>query len=173
MSKVSRRGFLRSSGGGAVVAGATLASAALVQSPAVQASSTNATLDYPETALGRAKDLKPGKGVTFTYPDPSSPCLLVKLDTPVKGGVGPNRDIVAYSLLCTHMGCPVVFDPSTRNFRCPCHFSVFDADKQGQMVAGQATENLPRITLRHDSEDDTITATGVEGLIYGRQANTL
>jgi len=50
---------------------------------------------------------------------------------------------------------------------------VFDSEKTGQMVTGQATENLPRIRLSYDEKTDTLTATGVEGLIYGRQANIL
>lgn len=41
------------------------------------------------------------------------------------------------------------------------------------MITGQATEDLPRILLRYDAEDDSITAIGVDGLIYGRQANIL
>lgn len=173
MSKVSRRDFLRKGGGGVAIAGAALATGGLASTREAQASATNATLDYPETVVTRSRDLEPGDSVTFSYPDSSSPCILIKLDGPVRGGVGPGSDIVAYSMLCTHMGCPVTYDAETRNFRCPCHYSVFDADKEGQMVAGQATENLPRITLGYNDTDDSISATGVVGLIYGRQANTL
>jgi arsenite oxidase small subunit len=41
------------------------------------------------------------------------------------------------------------------------------------MVCGQATEELPRIVLKYDAKTDAISAVGVEGLIYGRQANVL
>jgi len=91
---------------------------------------------------------------------------------PVNGGVGPEGDIVAYSTLCTHMGCPVSYDTATRTFRCGCHYSVFDAEMGGQMVCGQATENLPQVKLEVDAKG-TIVATGVNGLIYGRQSNVL
>jgi len=50
---------------------------------------------------------------------------------------------------------------------------VFDAELNGQMVSGQATVNLPRILLNYRDSDDAIDAVGVEGLIYGRQANIL
>jgi arsenite oxidase small subunit len=40
-------------------------------------------------------------------------------------------------------------------------------------VCGQATEDLPRIKLQYDAKTDTVMATGVDGLIYGRQANVL
>jgi arsenite oxidase small subunit len=41
------------------------------------------------------------------------------------------------------------------------------------MVCGQATENLPRIKLDYDAKTDSIHASGVDGLIYGRQSNIL
>ena len=71
------------------------------------------------------------------------------------------------------MGCPVVYDRESSTFRCPCHYSTFDADLGGQMICGQATENLPRIVLRHDASDDSVSAVAVEGLIYGRVSNVL
>ena len=114
-----------------------------------------------------------GTPVSFTYPDASSPCVAVKLGTPVPGGVGPDRDIVAYSTMCTHMGCPVAFDSGTNTFKCGCHYSMFDAEKSGQMICGQATENLPRIRLDYNAQTGAITATGVDGMLYGRQANVL
>jgi arsenite oxidase small subunit len=75
--------------------------------------------------------------------------------------------------MCTHMGCPVTYDAAKRTFNCGCHFSMFDAEKNGQMICGQATENLPRIVLQYDEKTDALTAVAVDGLIYGRQANVL
>jgi len=164
MSGLSRRNFLKVSGGGVAAAG----SAALLAPQAAQA----ATGNLPEIAVAKAGQLKPGEPVNFNYPDSGSPCVVLKASKRVPGGVGPNGDIVAYSLLCTHMGCPVSFQPSTMSFKCPCHFSQFDAEMKGEMIAGQATENLPRILLRHD-RDGQIHAVGVEGLIYGRVSNKL
>ncbi|MDL0430965.1 arsenate reductase (azurin) small subunit [Marinobacter sp. TBZ242] len=66
-------------------------------------------LDYPQTTISKAADLKVGQPVSFTYPDASSPCTLVKTGRQTHGGVGPDGDIVAYSNLCTHMGCPVSY----------------------------------------------------------------
>lgn len=48
---------------------------------------------------------------------------------------------------------------------------MFDAEKAGQMIAGQSTENLPRVRLQYDEKTGTVSAVGIEGLIYGRQAN--
>ena len=170
--KLSRRRFI--AGSGATVAGA---GAALVWSPS-HASEGNpqpgkVMLDYPKTTISKAGDLKVGQPVFFSYPDASSPCTLVKTGHKTVGGVGPDGDIVAYSTLCTHMGCPVSYSTEERTFKCPCHFSVFDSELNGQMVSGQATENLPRILLSYRGSDDSIEATGVDGLIYGRQSNLL
>ena len=71
------------------------------------------------------------------------------------------------------MGCPVNYDKDAGTFKCPCHYSIFDADNAGQMVIGQATENLPRVVLAYEETEDTLYAISVDGLIYGRQANIL
>ena len=41
------------------------------------------------------------------------------------------------------------------------------------MICGQATESLPRIVLRHNAKDGSLTAVSVNGLLYGRQSNVL
>lgn len=170
--KLSRRFFLKTGGTAAAAAGA----AVIPIQPAHAAYSEAAgatTLNYPKTAVAKAKGMAVNKAVTFNYPDANSPCVAVRMGHPVAGGVGPQQDIVAYSMLCTHMGCPVQYDEGTRTFKCGCHFSIFDAENAGQMVCGQATEDLPRIKLSYDAATDTVTAVGVDGLIYGRQANVL
>ncbi|MGS2744128.1 arsenate reductase (azurin) small subunit [Halomonas sp. LS-001] len=173
--KLSRRQFLAFTGttaaGSAALGGSLLLNPAHAAEGSKQPGKVN--LDYPTTAVSKAGDLKVGQPVSFTYPDASSPCTLVKTGRKTQGGIGPDGDIVAYSILCTHMGCPVNYSVEERTFKCPCHFSVFDSELNGQMVSGQATENLPRILLSYKDSDDSITAVGVEGLIYGRQANIL
>lgn len=172
--KLSRRIFLKSSGGAAAVVGT--AGAALLPSSAQAATgagSTSTTLNYPKRNVGKAGGMPVNQVVSFSYPDPSSPCVALRMGSAVPGGIGPNGDIVAYSTLCTHMGCPVQYDGGTKVFKCNCHFSMFDAENNGQMVCGQATEDLPRVLLDYDAKTDTVSAVGVDGLIYGRQANIL
>lgn len=171
--KHSRRMFLKSSGGmaaAAVGAAALPAASAQVATPGL---TTSTTLNYPTHTVSKAAGLPVNQVVQFTYPDASSPCYALRLGSPVPDGVGPGRDIVAYSAMCTHMGCPVAYDSATKVFKCGCHFSMFDPESGGQMVCGQATEDLPRILLEYDAKSDAVTAVGVDGLIYGRQANIL
>jgi arsenite oxidase small subunit len=176
-SKLSRRNFLKSSGGAAAVI-STAAGAALVGTPAAAAptagnSATSTTLPYPRSRVAKVAAMPLNQAVNFNYPDDSSPCIAIRMESAVAGGVGPNKDIVAFSAMCTHMGCPLVYDSETKAFKCHCHFSMFDAEVNGQMVCGQATENLPRVLLNYDSENDSVTAVGIDGLLYGRQANIL
>lgn len=171
-AKLNRRFFLKSGGTAAAVVGSVVIPIHSAQAaPAADAGST--LLPYPKSAVGKAAGMPVNQVVNFSYPDASSPCVAIRMGSPVTGGVGPNKDIVAYSLLCTHMGCPVAYEGSTKTFKCGCHFSVFDPENSGQMVCGQATENLPMIRLNYDASTDTVNATGVDGLIYGRQANIL
>ncbi len=117
-------------------------------------------------------DLEVGVPVTFDYPAPGQTNYLVKLAGPTATGQGPDEDLVAFSRICTHMGCLIDdYNAATATLGpCPCHFTTFDFAKDGGVILGQATQNLPRILL--DVEDDDISATGVMRLIYGYN-NTL
>lgn len=128
-------------------------------------------LPFRHHVVTRAAALQDNQPLSFTYPDAASPCVVVKTGRPVPGGVGPGRDIVAYSTMCAHMGCVVSYDGGERVFRCPCHFTIYDAEQAGQMVCGQATQNLPQIVLEHDEKSDEVRAVAVRGLLYGRQSN--
>jgi arsenite oxidase small subunit len=170
-AKLSRRIFLKTTTASAAALGAAVVPGQATAATPAAASST--TLAYPKKGVGKAGGLPVNQAVVFTYPDASSPCVALKMGAPVPGGVGPERDIVAFSSMCTHMGCPVNYDAGTRTFKCNCHFSIFDPENGGQMVCGQATEDLPRVLLQHDAKTDALTAVGIDGLLYGRQANVL
>lgn len=172
-NEISRRGFLKMGGLAAVSVAAGAAEAKAEKSSPASRDAGRTVLPYPRTAIGRASALTPDKPVEFHFPDDASPCVLIRTANPVAGGVGPDRNIVAYSKTCTHMGCPVEYQPASVTFKCPCHFTTFDAEKEGQLICGQATENLPRIVLDYDEKSDNILAIGVSGLLYGRQSNIL
>lgn len=173
-TKLSRRFFLKATGSGAAAVGT--AGAALLPGTAEaqpRATTASTTLPYPKRAVGKASKLPVNQAVNFNYPDASSPCVAIRMGSAVPGGVGPDKDIVAFSTMCTHMGCPVAYETGTKTFKCGCHFSMFDPENGGQMVSGQATEDLPRITLEYDPRTDSVAAVGVDGLLYGRQSNIL
>jgi len=158
----SRRRFLKYVGGVAVGA----AGLAACEFPG---SSQQAPTSFGETSIAKIKDLKVGQVTSAKYPDDKSPILIFKLGQRVPDGVGADGDIVAYSSICTHLGCAVAWRPETKVLSCPCHFSSFDPARGGLMVMGQATANLPQVILKVKDQD--LVATGIRGLIWGRQTN--
>lgn len=124
---------------------------------------------YPVLPIAPIERIARGSLLPFTYPDDGAPAILLRLHEPALGGIGPNREIVAYSTLCTHKGCPVLYRPDRKLIICPCHWSTFDPAKSGILVIGQASQNLPQIELR--LERGIVQAVGVSGLIYGRHTN--
>ena len=54
-----------------------------------------------------------------------------------------DGEIVAQSLVCTHLGCTVAEDES--GFACPCHGSRFD--QNGNVLAGPAQKPLKRLRV--------------------------
>jgi arsenite oxidase small subunit len=116
--------------------------------------------------------LKVGVPIAFTYPLENHPNLLFKLGEEALRGVGPQKDIVAFSVLCTHMGGNLMgrYRHDVKALGpCPFHFSTFDLRKGGMPVHASATQNLPQVLLRLDEDD--IVAIGVLGLIYGQRNN--
>jgi arsenite oxidase small subunit len=125
--------------------------------------------DYPRFAIAKFGDLQPNKPVSFEYPLKGQQSVLIDLDEEVPGGVGDKNSIVAYSVLCQHMGCQVPYKASGRHFQCPCHQTKYDPAREGYVIQGVAQEPLPRIELEIDGDD--VVAVGVNGLIYGYREN--
>ncbi len=62
-------------------------------------------------------------------------------------------DYVAYSKICTHLGCPVsLYEQETSRILCPCHQSQFDVTQGAKPVFGPATRSLPQLPLTVDDE---------------------
>ena len=167
---LSRRDFLKVSGG--CVAGVpVLVAGSAATAPSAGAQAAGEANAYPAMDIARLSQLKPGDSVAFNYPDESSPALLLRLQQAAEGGVGDDSTVVAFSMLCTHKGCPVSFKAEQQLLICPCHWSTFDPAKEGTLVIGQASTSLPRIELA--VAGDMVRAVGVDGLIYGRHTNVL
>jgi len=61
--------------------------------------------------------------------------------------------IVAYSKICTHVGCPVaLYEQTTHHILCPCHQSTFDATRGAQVLFGPAARPLPQLPIGTDAE---------------------
>jgi arsenite oxidase small subunit len=122
---------------------------------------------FPKVRVASVAEVSSSEPIKFDYPLEGQQNILVKLDTPVSYGVGPDEDIVSFSSICTHMGCVLDEYMPEHNALgpCPCHFSTFDLANNGMVTLGQATQNLPQVLL--SVENDDIYATGVIRLVYG------
>jgi ubiquinol-cytochrome c reductase iron-sulfur subunit len=61
--------------------------------------------------------------------------------------------IVAYSKICTHVGCPVaLYEQHTHHLLCPCHQSTFDLADHCKVIFGPAARPLPQLPIAVDDE---------------------
>jgi arsenite oxidase small subunit len=151
-----------------LVAGAGGAAAVAAAGAGVEVADAAPTA-YPALRVTSLAQLKPNRPVSFNYPLKAQPSVLLDLGRAVPGGVGPNRSVVAYSLLCQHMGCPVAYQPAIREFVCPCHQTRYDPERLGSIIQGLAMTPLPRVLLQ--VRQGAVWAVGVDGLIYGYRNN--
>lgn len=84
--------------------------------------------------------------------------LLVRMD-PADLNISPGREdwsyhgIVAYSKVCTHVGCPVaLYEQNTKHLLCPCHQSTFDLANEARVIFGPAKRPLPQLPISVDDE---------------------
>jgi ubiquinol-cytochrome c reductase iron-sulfur subunit len=62
-------------------------------------------------------------------------------------------NIVAYSKICPHVGCPVaLYEQTTHHILCPCHQSTFDAAHGANVIFGPAARPLPQLPLTVDAQ---------------------
>ena len=106
----------------------------------------------------RVDDL-PLDGVVTVWPeghtrDGDAPTLLIRTRPEQDFRARPGRGdwtidgVVAYSKLCTHVGCPVgLYQAEVGLLLCPCHQSTFDVLDGARPIFGPATRSLPQLPL--------------------------
>jgi ubiquinol-cytochrome c reductase iron-sulfur subunit len=68
-------------------------------------------------------------------------------------------NIVCYSKICTHVGCPAaLYEQTTHHILCPCHQSTFDAPKGAAVLFGPAPRPLPQLPLTTDAQGYLVAA---------------
>ncbi len=67
-----------------------------------------------------------------------------------------NKGFLAFSRVCTHMGCLVKYYPDRQEFICPCHAGTFDLD--GNVISGPPPKPLPRFAVRVEGNNLVIGA---------------
>jgi cytochrome b6-f complex iron-sulfur subunit len=96
-------------------------------SPAEMAASETAVT---EITLDKAQDLPVASALMFKFG--SSPAMLIH---------GADDSWVAFSAVCTHLGCTVKFEPDQNRIHCSCHGGVYDPHT-GKNVSGPPPKPL-------------------------------
>jgi rieske iron-sulfur protein len=72
--------------------------------------------------------------------------------------------LVAYSAICTHLGCTVLPSLSEQGYIvCPCHASLFDPAAAARVITGPANRPLPSLPIEVSSDGVVRAAGGFEG----------
>lgn len=83
--------------------------------------------------------------------------ILVRMDPEqIRSQQGDGWDyqgILAYSKICTHVGCPIaLYEQRTHHLLCPCHQSTFDLADSGDVIFGPAARRMPQLPIGVDEE---------------------
>jgi len=105
---------------------------------------------FDRAVVAAAADVPVAGFLAFTYPRPTDPCILLQPQ--------PGK-FVAYSRRCTHLSCPVEYQPDHQRLYCPCHNGAFSQD-DGHVLQGPPPRALPQIQIQ--IEDGFVVATGVK-----------
>ncbi len=107
--------------------------------------------------LGKVDDFTVGRTVEVSFLDPSpEPWAGVTAKTAAWLRRKSEQDFIAFSINCTHLGCPVRWLPTADLFMCPCHGGVFYND--GRVASGPPPKPLVRHPVRVQNGDVQILA---------------
>ena len=84
-----------------------------------------------------AQSLAPGSSLNFRYPNEDDTAILVR---------SSDGEYHAYGQKCTHLACPVYFEPMRQRLECPCHEGGFDM-RTGNVLYGPPPRPLDQIIL--------------------------
>ena len=97
-------------------------------------------------------------GVEVQITKAKAPLILLRMQPEeIKHAEGRENwtvdGIVAYSKICTHVGCPISLNErTTHHLLCPCHQSTFDLADAAKVIFGPAARPLPQLPIMMDEE---------------------
>ncbi|MBV9328136.1 MAG: ubiquinol-cytochrome c reductase iron-sulfur subunit [Chloroflexi bacterium] len=97
--------------------------------------------------VGLVENFQIGDTVQVAYEDPSPlPWAGQTARTAVWLRRDSETEFNAYSINCTHLGCPVNWIQDAELFLCPCHGGVYNAD--GTVAGGPPPHPLSNVPVR-------------------------
>lgn len=140
---------------------------------------------FPRVEVANLGDLVVNVPVFFNYPLDDEPNVLVKLGLKASGGVGPDGDIVAFSLLCQHLGCVYSFVPPGSSPTCKhsfsasrpvgfccCHGSIYDLLNDAKVIGGPSPRPLPHVILDVDSSGNIFAISMGPPSVFGHSTGS-
>ncbi|HBC45600.1 MAG TPA: plastoquinol--plastocyanin reductase [candidate division Zixibacteria bacterium] len=143
LEKVSRRNainILLGSGIAALGAGTIYPIIRYIIPPAESGSGTSSV------SAAKVGELKPNEGKIFKFGD--KPAILV-----LKAGGDPSSaaSYVAFTAVCTHLGCTVQYRADIKNIWCACHNGHYDLN--GMVISGPPPTPLTAYTVAIKGEE--------------------
>jgi menaquinol-cytochrome c reductase iron-sulfur subunit len=103
-------------------------------------------------AVGHVQDFEIGATTQVAFQDPSPlPWAGVTAQTAAWLRRMGENEFIAFSVDCTHLGCPVRWLPGANLFMCPCHGGVFYAD--GTVSSGPPPRPLFHYPVRVQGDE--------------------
>jgi len=62
----------------------------------------------------------------------------------------PGKGFIAFSKVCTHLGCLVEYEKDKNRLICPCHAGAYDLE--GNVLSGPPPKPLPKIPLKVEGD---------------------
>lgn len=115
---------------------------------------------------GQPANLKDLHGLEHNVEKAKAAIIVVRMDPNSIKIPDSRKDwhvggILAYSKICTHVGCPIsLWEQQTHHLLCPCHQSTFDLGDSGVVVFGPAARALPQLPITVDSEGYLVARSG-------------
>lgn len=103
-----------------------------------------------EKEIGTVGSVAAGGSLAFDYPRDHDLCILIQPEPGV---------YKAYSRRCTHLSCPVEWEPDKNRLYCPCHNGAF-SPTNGAVLQGPPPRALPEILL--EIREGRIFAVGIK-----------
>lgn len=111
-------------------------------------------LEIGQLVNAEPENLRDLHGADYQREKAKAALILVRMD-PASIKIPESRKdwhvggILAYSKICTHVGCPIsLWERQTHHLLCPCHQSTFDLSDSGVVVFGPAARSLPQLPIK-------------------------
>jgi len=107
--------------------------------------------------VGKVADFRLGETTNVTLVDASPlPWAGITAHTAAWLRRTGDREFIAFSVNCAHLGCPVRWLASANLFMCPCHGGVYYED--GSVAAGPPRHGLWRYPARIEDDEVQVRA---------------